>query len=76
MDRREALALLEDSLEEERGSLHEETSLEDLESWDSMGILKTIVDFDAHLELVLEPEQLAKCETVANVLDLVGPRLD
>jgi acyl carrier protein len=69
------LAELTDLLEEERGSLSPETSLFDIESWDSVNVVSFMTYVDRKFHLVLSPQALSECQTVGDLMALVENRL-
>jgi acyl carrier protein len=76
MTRPEAITLIEGALNEAPGTISEDTQLDGLGGWDSVGMLSTIAVFDERFSVVLAPEQLAACKTAADLLDLVKDKLN
>jgi len=70
MDEKEFLALLEEILEVDPGSLDLGDSLEDYE-WDSLGVLGFISAVDSRLDVTLDASRLADAGTPAELLSLV-----
>ncbi len=58
------------SLMEER-SLSLDTSLYDLEGWDSLGVTSMIMFVDRKFKLVLSPDAIGECQTVGDLQALV-----
>lgn len=65
------LAELTELLEEEENSLTPETSLFDIESWDSVNVMSFITFVDRKFRLVLSPQALSECQTVGDLMSLV-----
>lgn len=71
MTTEEKMAMLEDMLELDGGSLSPETLLADIEEYDSMAKLSLIVLMDDEFNKKLTGEQIQKFETVKDVLDFM-----
>ena len=72
MTTEEGIAMLEDILEVEQGSLRPETMLSDIPEYDSMAKLSIIVMFDDELGKKLTGEMLRKFKTVGDILAAMG----
>lgn len=72
MTTEEGIAMLEDVLEVEQGSLRPETMLSDISEYDSMAKLSIIVMFDDELGKKLTGEMLRKFKTVGDILAAMG----
>lgn len=72
MTTEEGIAMLEDVLEVEQGSLRPETMLSDIPEYDSMAKLSIIVMFDDELGKKLTGEMLRKFKTVGDILAAMG----
>lgn len=68
------LRLLEDTLGMDENTLKGNETLRDLAEWDSMATLYFIATVDKHLGVPLSGDQVAKCQTVADLLVLMGNR--
>ncbi len=68
MTNQEKVALLEDMLELEQGSLQLETELSSIEEYDSMAKLSLIVLFDEECNKKLTGEQLRTFVTVGDIV--------
>lgn len=68
----EKLRLLEETLEIEANTLTEETSLFDIEEFDSMAKLTLIVLCDDEFGKKLTGEQIREFETVGDILAFMG----
>jgi acyl carrier protein len=51
------------------------TVLSDLPHWDSMRLLEVIVLMDEQLGVNLNADQLSKCQTAGQILDLIEDKL-
>ncbi len=67
MDREQFLRRMEEALAAPRDSLAETHRLEDLEGWDSIGILAVIAVIDEHYGVTLGAEAIANCQTLADL---------
>lgn len=68
MNEKEKLALLEETIEAEEGSLSPETALEDVEEYDSMAKLSIIVMMEDEFGKKLAAETVKGFRTVADIL--------
>jgi acyl carrier protein len=62
-------------IEADIGTMSESTVLNELPNWDSMRLLEVIALVDEQLGVNLNANQLAKCETVGQILDILGEKL-
>ena len=67
----EKIALLEDMLELDNGSLKPETVLVDIDEYDSMAKLSLIVLMDDEFGKKLSGEQIREFKTVQDILDFM-----
>ena len=72
MTTEEKIAMLEDMLELDGGTLTPETVLADIEEYDSMAKLSLIVLMDDEFSKKLTGEQIREFKTVKDVLDFMG----
>ena len=72
MTNEKKISLIEEALEMDENSLKEETILEDIVEYDSMGKLTLIVLFDDEFNKKLTGEQIKEFKTVEDVLNLMG----
>lgn len=72
MTQEEKIALLEDMLELDGGSLNPEMELSEIEEYDSMAKLSLIVLMDDEFGKKLTGEQIREFNTVQNILDFMG----
>lgn len=72
MTNEEKIALLEDMLELDNGSLKPETILADIDEYDSMAKLSLIVLMDDECGKKLTGEQIREFKTIQDILDFMG----
>ncbi len=72
MTQEEKLALLEDMLELDNGSLNPETILAEIEEYDSMAKLSLIVLMDDEFSKKLTGEQIREFKTIQDILDFMS----
>ena len=72
MTQEEKIALLEDMLELDGGTLTPETELSSIDEYDSMAKLSLIVMMDDEFGKKLTGEQIREFKTVQDVLDFMG----
>lgn len=69
MDTKDKLALLEDMLDIEPGSLKEDMKLSDIEQYDSMSKLSLIVLFSDEFDKKLTGEKIRTFKTVGDIIE-------
>lgn len=72
MAQEEKIAMLEDLLELDGGSLKPEMELSEIEEYDSMAKLSLIVLMDDEFGKKLTGEQIREFKTVQDILDFMG----
>lgn len=72
MTNAEKIALLEEMMELDGGSLEETTVLADLEEWDSMAALSLIVLMGDEFNKKIDAKQIKEFDTVKDILDYMG----
>jgi acyl carrier protein len=72
MTNEEKIAMLEDMLELDGGSLTPEMELSSIEEYDSMAKLSLIVLMDDEFSKKLTGEQIREFKTVQDILDFMG----
>jgi acyl carrier protein len=72
MTKQDALRLLEESLEMAPHTLTGGETLRSLENWDSLSTLAFIAMVDKELGLAMPGNQVARCRTVDELLELLG----
>ncbi len=75
MTKAEFLPHLAKTLEADSSELSDATILSNLPNWDSMRLLEVIALVDERLGASLNADQLAKCETAGQILDIIGDKL-
>jgi len=68
----EFLRVLEEELALEPGAIHGDESLREVEWWDSMAALQFMALADEQLQVRVTADQLAKCKTVPDLLNILG----
>ena len=71
MNTNEKLALLEETLDLEEGSLKENTLLEDVDEYDSMAKLSLIVMFDEEIGRKVDGTTVKSFKVVEDILELM-----
>lgn len=71
MDRKEKLALMEECMDLEVGTLKVEDKLESFEEWDSVTALSIIAMVDEQFHKTLSGEDLIAAKTVSDILALM-----
>ena len=71
MTEEEKIALLEEMIELEKGTLTPKTKLTDLEEWDSIAILAFIAMIDEEFDKIIKGSQIKKFKTVADALSVM-----
>lgn len=71
MTNQEKIALLEEMMELEEGTINEGIVLEDIEEWDSMAALSLIVVMDENFNKKLTGAQIKGFNTIQDILDFM-----
>ena len=74
MTKQELLLLLDDALELEPGTLKGTEYLNELK-WDSLAVVTFLALIEEHLEVLMEPDDVAACETIQSLIDLLDGKL-
>lgn len=72
MTQEEKIAMLEEVLELDNGTLKPEMQLDQVDSYDSMAKLSIIVMMDDEFSKKLTGEQIREFKTVQDILDFMG----
>lgn len=72
MEIREKLAIIEDIMEVDEGSLTEDTVLSDLDEWDSITRLSLLIYYEEEQGKKLTGEEIMAFTTVKDLTDLIG----
>ncbi|MCH1487957.1 MAG: acyl carrier protein [Pseudomonadales bacterium] len=67
----QALSMIAEAINTPEDEVQPATSLEDLEGWDSMGVLLLMAELDERFSLLLEEETVGSFSTVADILKLL-----
>ena len=68
MELKEKMALIEEVLDVEEGSLSPETLLSDIDEWDSIAALSLIVMLDENFEKTVSGAQIKAMESINDIL--------
>ena len=68
---KEKVALLEEMLELDEGTLHVDTDLDDIEEWDSMTKLSLIILMDEKFNKKLSGQQIKNFTKVQDIIDFM-----
>ena len=68
MELKEKMALIEEVLDVEEGSLTPETLLSDIDEWDSIAALSLIVMLDENFEKTVSGAEIKAMESVKDIL--------
>ena len=71
MDIKEKLALIEECMDLEEGSIQPEDSLEDFDEWDSVTALSIIAAVDERFHKTLSGDDLKKAKNVMDVIAMM-----
>lgn len=69
MNLAEKISLIEKALDTDLGTLKPDTKLNELEEWDSLGVVSLIAMLDKHFSVRLQPEKIRSLMTVKDILD-------
>lgn len=72
MEVREKLALLEEMLEMDAGSLTPETVLKELENWDSLAMISLIALLDEKFSKKVPGKTIKSFQTVQDIINVMG----
>lgn len=68
MELKEKLALIEEALDVEEGTLSPDTVLDEVDEWDSIAALSLIVMLDEQFERTVSGEQIKALVTIQDIL--------
>ena len=71
MEIREKLAIIEDIMEVDEGSLTEDTVLSDLDEWDSITRLSLLIYYEEEQGKKLTGDEIKAFTTVKDLIDLI-----
>ncbi|WP_165076523.1 MULTISPECIES: acyl carrier protein [unclassified Desulfovibrio] len=73
MDTKEKLALLEDIMELDEGTLTPETRLDDLDEWDSLSALSFVVMLGDEFNRKISGQEVRAFERIQDMLAVMAP---
>ncbi len=71
MTKEEKLAMLEEVMDLDEGTLTEDAVLEDIEEWDSLSVLTLISEMKKKFGISLSTQQIKEFKTVADVCAVI-----
>ncbi len=71
MDMKEKIAVIEEILDVDEGTLEETTVLNDLDEWDSITKLSLMIFFDEEKGIKLTSDDIKEFNTVKDIADLL-----
>ena len=76
MTKREFLSLFEEILEAAPGTLAGDEPLQGREGWDSLAVVSLIAMVDEQFGVTLSPKDIAKAESVADIVGMLGDKIE
>lgn len=67
MELKEKLALIEEAIDVDEGTLSPDTVLADVDEWDSIAALSLIVMLDENFDKIVSGDQIKALKTVADI---------
>lgn len=67
----DALAMLVEIFEEPDGSIDVDSAKDDIEGWDSLGVLSLMAELDERFEILLQPEDIEGFVTVNDLFKVL-----
>ena len=67
----EAIAMLAEIFEEDEADINLDSSREDIEGWDSLGVLSLMAEFDSRFDILLSSDALDALSSVNDVIALL-----
>ncbi len=71
VDAKQLTSFVEEALNLPSGTVQESDRLEDLDGWDSIGVISVMAVIEDRCGVSLDPDGLAKCQTVGDLFRLV-----
>lgn len=65
----EALVMLAEIFEEDEADINVDSARDDIDGWDSMGVLSLMAEFDSRFDILLSSDVL---ETLTSIQDLIN----
>ena len=72
MSQADVLLMIDEIVEAPAGTVSMTDTLKEIPNWDSMAIIVFQAEADERLGLTVEPVDLAKCQTVGDLVGLLG----
>ena len=70
----DAIAMITKVLNEKKVVLARDTALEDVESWDSLGILLLMAELDERFSITVTEDQVTDVETIGDIVDFMAEK--
>lgn len=64
----QALSIIAEAINSPENAVHPAAELEDLEGWDSMGVLLLMAELDERFSIILEEDTISAFTTVSDIL--------
>ena len=71
MTQQEALEWIAKLFEEKPERLTPETNRDDIQAWDSLGVLTLMADFDTHFGIQLSDDEVQGMKSVKDILEIL-----
>ncbi len=71
IQKEEFIALIEEIIESDSGTIGEEAPLESLEGWDSVAVISLIAIVDERFMVTLSPKKIADAKTISDLMRLL-----
>jgi acyl carrier protein len=71
MTESEALSWLAELFEEQVENISHKTHKDDIEGWDSLGVLTLMAAFDEEFDVLLSEEEMAELEKIEDIFDVL-----
>jgi acyl carrier protein len=75
MEKKDFLKEIEEIIEADENTLDGSEVLEGLDGWDSLAVMGFIAMVDDNFQITIEVDKIAECETVNDLVDLLGDRI-
>jgi acyl carrier protein len=76
LEKHEFLLSLDELLELEPGTLKGPEALDNVEGWNSLAVISFMALVDEHFGISLQPQPIAACSTIADLVGLLGDRIN
>jgi acyl carrier protein len=75
MEKKDFLKEIEEIIEADEITLDGSEVLEGLDGWDSLAVMGFIAMVDDNFQITIEVDKIAECETVNDLVDLLGDKI-